>query len=41
MNNSTINTNYNTTITTMNKQFIPMEQRTPAPVFTKNENTNE
>ena len=37
MENSIININNNSPIT-MNKQFIPMEQRVPAPVFTKNEN---
>ena len=37
MENSTINTNYNSPIT-MNKQFIPMDQRTPAKIFNKNDN---
>ena len=37
MKNSTINTNYNSPIT-MNKQFIPMDQRAPAKIFNKNDN---
>ena len=35
MNNSTVNINNNTP-TDMSRNFIPIEQRAPAPIFNKN-----